>query len=469
MMESLEFGSSAILIAFLLLLEFILAAITAKIRDYHNFFVIFVEIVISPIAVFRYLFGLILCLVFRREYNLKSSNEEALGAVIGYMFYIGLSDESSISRVGNFFTMLLLAFPMAFIMSYSFWINFGLYDFFLQTFGIKLIKIDFFTSIILILFFGGGLSAIRKQPVTVETYNASYKFENTYTNQKKSMYSEDYLSLTSGSIDRGWRKVRGGDEEHITLNMILTLLFTPVLAFTYLVGLVFSFFSLLIGPVYSCVGNIDYDDVPLGILQRVIHFFFAFVIVPGLSIVRGSRRERSRRRSYSGHRTSVDFSSLDGVANLLTYIAAGLGILYFIFAQFNIMEHLSFNCFPNWLFEFSVAYNLTGAVAGLFEGAGFFVILLLVVLIVITAVLEFLFMILCWVLGIVLTLVAFLAQAAYIWLIPLALIPGTVFLYVKTFRDTGFINKVFKFLLIVLISFCVVRYGIYTFNAMFPN
>lgn len=468
MMETLEFGSSVMLIAFLLVLEFILAAITAKIRDYHNFFVIFVEIVISPIAVFRYIFGLILFLIFRREYNLKSSNEEALGAVIGYMFYIGLSDESSISRVGNFFTMLLLAFPMAFIMSYAFWINFGLYDFFLQTFGIKLIKIDFFTSIILILFFGGGLSAIRKQPVTVETYNASYKFENRYTNQKKSFYSNDYLSLTNDSIDRGWRKVRGGDEEHITINMILTLMFTPVLAITYLVGLVFSLFSLLIGPVYSCVGSIDYDDVPLSILQRVVHFFFAFVIIPGLTVVHG-RRERSPRRSYSGSRSSIDFSSLSGMANLLTYIAAGVGILYFIFAEFSIMEHLSFNCFPNWLFYLSVAYNLTGAVAGLFDGAGFFVILLLVILIVITAILEFLFMILCWILGVVLTLLAFLLQAAYIWIIPLALIPGTVFLYVKTFRETGFINKVFKLLLIVLISFCVIRYGIYTFHAMFPN
>lgn len=322
---------------------------------------------------------------------------------------------------------------------------------------------------LLILFFGGGLSAIRKQAVTVTTYNANYKFENSYTNQKKSIYSDDYLSLTDGSIERGWKKVSGGYEENLTLSMILTLLCTPILAFTYLVGLVFAFFSILIGPIYSCVGSVDYDDVPFGMLQRVVHFFFSFVIVPGLSIFRG---ERSRgHRKHSSHRSGSgpDLSFLLGWSNILTYIAAGLGVLYFIFAQFGIMEHLSFNCFPNWLFELSTSYLLTGIIGRLFEGSGFFMILILVVLIVITAVLEFLFMLLCWILGIVLTIVAFLFQAAYIWIIPLCLIPGTVFLYVRSFRESGVINKILNFVLIALIVFCVIRYGIYTFHAMFPD
>ena len=82
-----DIGSGGLFLAvFLVFLEFILAAITAKIRDYNNFFVIFVEIVIAPIAVFRYLLGLLFLVLLRKDYNLKSNNEEALGAVIGYLF-----------------------------------------------------------------------------------------------------------------------------------------------------------------------------------------------------------------------------------------------------------------------------------------------------------------------------------------------------------------------------------------------
>ena len=468
MMESMG-GSALFYGAFLIFLEFILALIVTKIRDYSNFFVIFVEVVISPIAVVRYLIGLLLLVLLKKEYNLKSSNEEALGAVIGYLFYVTLSDESSITRMGNFFTMLLLAFPMACMMTYSFWINFGLYDFCLENYGVTLWKPSLLLCLLMILFFGGGLSTIRKQAVTVTTFNASYKFENRYTGAKKKMYSNDYLSLTDKSIDYGWRKVRGGDEEHLTLNTILTLVCSPILAFTYLVGLAFAFLSLLIGPIYSCVGSIDYDDVPLGIVQRVPHFLFAFVIVPGLKIFRGSRERSRGSRSYSSRGMSVDFSSLDSCAGFLTLVAAGLGILYFIFAQFHVMEHLSFNCFPNWLFELSTSYFLTGAIGRMFADKGFFMVILLVVLIVISAILEFLLMLLAWILGIALTLAAFLLQAAYIWLIPLALLPGTIFLYVRTFRDLGPLAKVGRILLIVLILLCVIKYGGYTIGAMFPD
>ena len=133
------------------------------------------------------------------------------------------------------------------------------------------------------------------------------------------------------------------------------------------------------------------------------------------------------------------------------------------------MEHLSFNCVPNWLFELSTSYFLTRVVAGLFAERGFFMILILVVLIVITAVVEFVLMLLGWILGIVLTIVAFVLQAAYIWIIPLCLLPGTVFLYVRSFRDNGVFNKILNAVLIVFITFCVIRYGIYTFQAMFPD
>ncbi len=470
MMESMDFGSYLFLAAFLIFLELVLALITTRIRDYSNFFVIFVEVVISPIAIFRYLIGLLFLLLLRRDYNLKSNNEEALGAVIGYLFYISLSDESSISRAGNFFTMLLLAFPMAFMMTYCFWINLGLYEACQAIYGISLPRPGFLICLMLILFFGGGLSTIRKQAVTVETYHASYKFENRYTNQKKSIYSSDhYLSLTDKAIDHGWRKVRGGDEEHLTLNMILTLLCSPFIAFTYLIGLAFSFVSLLIGPIYSCVGSIDYDDVPLGILQRVIHFFFAFVIVPGLSILRGARERSPRSRGRLSLRIDLDFSSMLGISNILAYAGAGVALIYLIFAQFNVMELLSFNCFPNWLFELSTSYFLTGAIGGLFENSGFFLILILVVLIVISAVIEFSLMLLAWILGIALTIAAFLLQAAYIWLIPLCLFPANVFFYVRTFRESSTFNKIIKVILMALILFCVIIYGVYTFHAMFPD
>jgi hypothetical protein len=105
----------------------------------------------------------------------------------------------------------------------------------------------------------------------------------------------------------------------------------------------------------------------------------------------------------------------------------------------------------------------------MFADKGFFMIIILVVLIVISAVLEFVLMLLGWILAIALTIAAFLLQAAYIWLIPLCLLPGTVFLYVRTFKDLGFFGKVGRALLITLILLCVIKYGGYTVGAMFPD
>lgn len=293
-----EISFSILIVCFII--AFIIAIIIVfKIREYSNFFALGVEILLSPFALFRILFGLILGYFAGMDFNLKSFNEEPLGAILGFTLYIDISDEASLSRKGNFFTMLLFAFPVAFIMTYSFWIELGLYDWVLNDFGVQLVRYNLFFCIVIILFFSGALCVLRSQPYEYESYNANYKFENRYTGKVEKRYSEEQLELTERSKEVGWRQIGGGFESHLTIQAILTIVFSPILGFTYFIGLIFSFLGIFITPIYSCAGQLDFSDVPLAGLQKVIHFFFGFVINPSLEKEKKKEKKKQEKKPVS--------------------------------------------------------------------------------------------------------------------------------------------------------------------------
>jgi len=268
---------------FLLVVVFLLAVLVVfVIRKYEVWLPLIVEVLLTPLAFFRYLIGVILALTLRKDFALKSEASELLNSAAEYTIYVEVTEKMSLSRGGNFLSMLLFAFPVSFIMSYSFWNDIFLCDWAFDNFGVSLPRYNIVIGILVIMFFSGALCVIRNQPAEYEYYNPHYKFENIYTGKKEIRYSDNQLRLTDASMERGWRKVRGGRETHLSVEMILTLIFSPVLVFTYFIGLLAAFLSLFILPINSCIGQVNCRFVPLGPLQRVLHFFCAFVIYPEL-------------------------------------------------------------------------------------------------------------------------------------------------------------------------------------------
>ena len=125
------------------------------------------------------------------------------------------------------------------------------------------------------------------------------KERNRYTNKKETRYSESYLSLTKRSRDAGWEKVKGGYETHFTGEMIATIIFSPILFFTYFIGVIAAVVSCFVPKVHSCIGAVDYDDLPSPFCQRIIHFFFGFVINPKLTKKKKEKKETNKVSPYA--------------------------------------------------------------------------------------------------------------------------------------------------------------------------
>lgn len=269
------------LIIFLSIVSFAFAAVvTFGIRKYEVLLPLIMEVILTPLALFRFIIGVVLSFAFGNEFMVQPYSEELLGSVSEYMIYFEVSDENSLSKTGNLLSMVLFALPVTLIMSYSFWNDIFLCDWASANLNISLPRYNIIIGILLIMFLAGALCVIRSQPTEIETYNAHYKFKNEYTNKKEKRYSEDYLVLTDKSREQGWKKVSGGYESHFTVEMIATVVFSPILFFTYLIGVFAAILSCYISKIHSCIGAVDYDDLPMPTLQRVIHFFFGFVINP---------------------------------------------------------------------------------------------------------------------------------------------------------------------------------------------
>ena len=295
------------LIIFLLILEALLAILVAyKIREYEVVLPIIVEFILSPFALFRYILGWVLALAFKSEFTLEPEGSELLNSITEYLLYFEVSDTASLSKTGNLISLTLFALPITFIMFYSFWNDIFLYDWALTNLGIEIPRYNIVIGLFINLFLTGALCVIRSQATEYESYNANYKFKNTYTGKKEKRYSEDHiLTLTKQSMDRGWTQVSGGYETHFTAEMIITFCLSPFLFFTYLVGTIAAALSYFITPIYSCIGSIDYDDVPLGDLQKILHFLFVFVICPDLKDDKEYRKEMKKAKSEEKKNTKT--------------------------------------------------------------------------------------------------------------------------------------------------------------------
>ena len=270
--------SKAAPVIFLAVLLAALALAMGRLRECVQFFPYLMEFLLAPIAFVRILLGTIVSTRFQgNSLELTFDDDSVIAAIFGYLFYIELGSEFRMGRVANLILMVFCVLPLSFLMAYGLFGMTGSVPSFLVSLNIPLLNP--FLSFFIFFLSAAFLVSVRGCAVTVETYNANYKFEHR-SGAKFKKYSTDPLSLTNDAIEAGWGKVSGGFETHMSIYLILTLLLSPILCITLTIGTIVAILSLFIRPIYSNVGQLDFYEVPLGFLQKILHFFFAFVIYP---------------------------------------------------------------------------------------------------------------------------------------------------------------------------------------------
>ena len=265
-------------IIFLAVLLAALALAMGRLRECVQFFPYLMEFLLAPIAFVRILLGTIVSTRFQGDsLELTFDDDSVIAAIFGYLFYIDLGSEFRMGRVANLILMVFFVLPLSFLMAFGLFGMMGSVPSFLV--GLNIPLLNPFLSFLIFFLSAAFLVSIRGCAVTVETYNANYKFEHR-SGAKFKKYSTNPLSLTNDAIEAGWGKVSGGFETHMSIYLILTLLLSPILCITLTIGTIFAILSLFIRPIYSNVGQLDFYEVPLGFLQKILHFFFAFVIYP---------------------------------------------------------------------------------------------------------------------------------------------------------------------------------------------
>lgn len=104
------FGVLIFLFILAVLLSFL---VVFKIRKYEVWLPAIVEVILTPIALPRYFIGLIISLTTGNDLALEYDESELLSNIVGYTLYIEISESMSLSKGGNFVSILLFAFPVS--------------------------------------------------------------------------------------------------------------------------------------------------------------------------------------------------------------------------------------------------------------------------------------------------------------------------------------------------------------------
>lgn len=270
------------LIIFTIVLLIGLGFLVAKLRNFEVYLWlgIVLEVLLSPIATARILVTLICKIAFHASVDHDVySYDEALDIVIGYLFYIDLDSDGEISAVVNFFTQLLICLPVIAAAAAC--------DYIVVVLGIaqscnSVSPIAVYFCMLGCTFFPFFYCCVRKQPTEVITgFDRDFVFKNRYTGDKvKTRASGNYyIDATDTAQELGWERVSGGYTSAYTPRYIFTILLSPVLLLTQAVGVIFALIGIFCPHIYSCYGMIDFDSLRCSFLQKVLHFFFSFVII----------------------------------------------------------------------------------------------------------------------------------------------------------------------------------------------
>lgn len=112
-------------------------------------------------------------------------------------------------------------------------------------------------------------------------YKRSTEYGTVYDNEEHE-YDPDIedWELRDHSTSESWKKTKGGWTTYIRPITILCIIFSPILVFFQVISLLIAIFSNPYkGRLFSWYGDVNWDYCNCKFLQKLLHFFFGFVIL----------------------------------------------------------------------------------------------------------------------------------------------------------------------------------------------
>ncbi len=177
------------------------------------------------------------------------------------------------SKWKNIIMQVFVCIPISFLLSYC-WIR-VVYEILKKD---MVLIILFAIPIIILSFF---LCIIRGQGVMVGQRRNDYKYRNIYSVKNNWIYDHEKfvkLQIDDQTDQEGSEFANDGYNGYISWWTVFTILFAPILFVTQTIGLIFAFIASPKNNIYSSYTKLEYIDYKLSFLQKVLHFFFNFVL-----------------------------------------------------------------------------------------------------------------------------------------------------------------------------------------------
>ena len=107
------------------------------------------------------------------------------------------------------------------------------------------------------------------------------KYRNMYFVKNNWIYDHEKfakLQLDEQTDQEGSELANDGYNGYFSWWTVFTILLAPILVFTQTIGLIFAFIASPKNNIYSSYTKLEYIDYRLPFLQKVLHFFFNFVL-----------------------------------------------------------------------------------------------------------------------------------------------------------------------------------------------
>lgn len=255
---------------------------TLWIRGLHEggLFLIIPEIIIAPLGIIRVIVCIVALVKSGASKNLVFGYDEfdkepdnVLQQVVRFLFFFFYDGEREVTRWSNLFTILFICIPISgalfgcWYLAYSFFVNGGdnILNLWLGLSGITILSCLF--------------CFVRGQESVVTFYSGDLEYKAGDIKINLKVRNENIgRRLNDEARNQGMDVVSNGYGNYFTGWAIATMIFAPVFIFTQIISLIFAIISFFTDRICSSYTKLDYDDFNYPFWQRILQFFFNFVI-----------------------------------------------------------------------------------------------------------------------------------------------------------------------------------------------
>ena len=275
-----EYENAPIVFYIILLVGF--ALLSCRLRGIYDMglFLGIPEFILSPFSFLRWIISTVALVKSLGSWSIHFDYSESMfdaptpvQMVLQFLFGFYFDGGCEVTKWSNIANQLFICIPLSVGQGACFW------------FGVKMLINGEFPLFPLFLFMGvtflsALICAVRGQESSVSYYHGDYKFKNVHTGKTVKKYG-DYntkWSLTEEAEDAGWVMTSDGYGSYFTGWMMATIFSVPILCLTQVIGLLFALIASPVTHIYSSYTKLEYDEFRCSFLQRILHFYFNFVI-----------------------------------------------------------------------------------------------------------------------------------------------------------------------------------------------